>query len=346
MQKNIIIFLVVVCIAILVFALFSYQQVYYPKDASGEDISFVIYRGESVSRIAQRLEEEKIISSSYMFVLYNKLKGQEKTLKAGSYVVSPAMNIPRISELFISGDAERILIIEGWNLRDIAAYLEKAGYGEQEEFFRLAGIPPLFKENTRREQTSGELKNEFSFLKEKPDNLPLEGYLFPDTYSIAPDATMEEIIHAMLQNFESKITEELKEEMEKKEMSLFEAVTIASMIEKEVITMDDKKLVSGIIEERLKRGMPLQIDATVTYLTGKRSVIVPREDREIDSPYNTYLYKGLPEGPISNPGIKSIKAAIRPKESDYLYYLSKPDGETVFSRTLEEHNRARIKYLR
>ncbi len=170
--------------------------------------------------------------------------------------------------------------------------------------------------------------------------MPLEGYLFPDTYAVAAGAQMDDILKLFLANFKKKAVEEIGEE------DIFETITIASLIEKEVISYEDKRLVSGIMRNRLKIGMPLQIDATITYLTGRRSVNIPILETRIKSPYNTYVNTGLPIGPISNPGIDSIRAAMDPKENDYFYYLSKPTGETVFSRTLEEHNYAKNKYLR
>lgn len=121
---------------------------------------------------------------------------------------------------------------------------------------------------------------------------------------------------------------------------------MASLVEKEVKTLEDKKLVSGVLWKRLENGMPLQVDATISYITGKKNAKILIADTQIDSPYNTYKYRGLPLGPISNPGLDSIVAALYPQESSYWYYLSTPEGQTIFSRTLDEHNQARAKYLK
>ncbi len=150
----------------------------------------------------------------------------------------------------------------------------------------------------------------------------------------------------MLANFNNKLNANLKSEIEKQEKSFFDIITIASLIEKEVREYKDKRLVSGIIRKRLEIGMPLQVDATISYITGRRTTEISIAETKIDSPYNTYKYRGLPITPICNPGIESIKAALYPKESDYLYYLSKPDGETVFSRNHQEHIAAKNRYLR
>ena len=130
------------------------------------------------------------------------------------------------------------------------------------------------------------------------------------------------------------------------EKTIFEIITMASLLEKEVKAFEDKKLVSGILWKRLENKMPLQVDATITYITGKKSSKVSLDETKIDSPYNTYKYKGLPPGPISNPGLESIVAAIYPKKLDYLYYLSTPEGETIFSKTFEEHKRAKEQYFK
>jgi len=170
------------------------------------------------------------------------------------------------------------------------------------------------------------------------DEMPeLEGYLFPDTYWIRRGASLEEIVEKMKTNFQEKtkgleITPEI--------------VIMASLIEKEVKTKEDKELVSGILWKRLEDKMPLQVDATITYITGKRTTKISKEETQIDSPYNTYKYLGLPIGPICNPGLESIMAALYPKDSEFWYYLSSPEGKTYFSKTLEEHNIKKAKYLK
>ena len=169
---------------------------------------------------------------------------------------------------------------------------------------------------------------------------------FPDTYEIIPGAKLENIIRKTLNHFDEKLTADLKGEISRQKKSIFEVITMASMIEKEVKTLEDKKIVSGILWKRLEIGMPLQVDATVNYITGKNHDGVLLEDTKIDSPYNTYKYYGLPKGPISNPGLDSILAAIYPTKSDYLYYLSAPDGKTIFSKTYKEHSIAQNKYLK
>ena len=171
-------------------------------------------------------------------------------------------------------------------------------------------------------------KEEFLEKTEK-----LEGYLFPDTYLFLPFAETEQIIGTMTDNFKNKAGDIGRD-----------IVIMASLIEKEVPDSGDRKIVSGILWKRLKLGMALQVDAVFPYITGSRKVLL--DDLKIDSPYNTYLYKGLPPGPISNPGLDAIEAARNPKESLYLYYLSGNDGKTHFAKTFSEHLRNKEKYLR
>ncbi len=311
-------------IIVLFFLLsFFFFQIYL-STGEGDETVFQIERGEGFLQIAENLKEKGLVGSSYAFSAYIILTGKRGELKAGSYLLSPQMSVSRIAEKIVKGKThqKKLTIIEGWNLNHIAEYLQEEGIGSKEEFYRLAGKPPHFEEPAKPGSMS--------------DNGTLEGYLFPDTYYVSFHADMEEVIGMMMDNFEKRATEEWSEEV----------VTIASLIEKEVFLVEDKELVSGIIRRRMELGMPLQIDATITYLTGKRSTRVSIEETRINSPYNTYRYTGLPEGPIANPGLSSIEAALNPKDSEYLYYLSKPTGETVFSKTLVEHNIAKNKYLR
>ena len=172
-----------------------------------------------------------------------------------------------------------------------------------------------------------------------------EGFLFPDTYLVDYGASLDEIISQIESNFDSKLDPYL-EAIQEKGLSLEEIITMASLIEKEVQTKEDKEMVSGIFWKRVKAGVPLQSCASIAYIKGVPQWRYSFEDTRIESPYNTYLYYGLPPGPISNPGLDSIEAAIYPKDSLYWYYLSTLEGETIYSRTLDEHNAATAKYLR
>lgn len=347
-KKIFLVFLLVVFLAICTAFFIIFWGIYIPQSSAGEDVLFIIKKGESMNDISLRLEQEGVIKDNNFFNLYGKISEQGRKLKPGSYIISSAMSIPQIMTIFVEGGSDRFVIIEGWNLRDIANALDGSSYATEDDFYRVVGLPSTYSDGKVISQTPGEndFKSEFDFLEEVPEDMPLEGFLFPDTYFVSPGTPIEDIVRMMLLNFKQRISNDIEKKIEESGMSLFEVVTKASLIEKEVFLFEDKQLVAGIINNRLKRGMRLQIDATVTYLTQRRSVQIPIVETRINSPYNTYVVNGLPVGPICNPGIDSIMAVLNPKDSDYFYYLSKPTGETVFSKTHDEHVDAKNKYLR
>lgn len=308
-----------------------------PHKGSGE---IVIPSGSGSRVIAQLLKENGIIRSKWTFVSYATLTGRASNLKPGVYTFTRASIPAIVRDITKGGGNEHTIVIpEGWTGRDIQTHFQERGIGEKDS-------SPLF-------SVTPALKDEFLFLSELPTGIPLEGYLFPDTYRVFADAPIEGAVQKMLRNFDNKVTEDLRVEIAAQKKTLFEIITAASLIEREVITDEDRAIVSGIIWKRLEFGIPLQIDATISYIKKLDPSAEQHEngrisltDTKIDSPYNTYLYPGLPEGPIANPGISAIRAAIYPKDSPYLYYLSTPDGETIFSETLEEHNEAKATHLR
>lgn len=190
-----------------------------------------------------------------------------------------------------------------------------------------------------------ENKNLFSkeeFLNFAQDK---EGYLFPDTYKFFKNTTPEKVIEKMKNNFEAKVAEFLPE-IARQKKSLNDIIIMASIIEKEVHNPQDRKIVSGILWKRIERGIGLQVDASLMYMLGKTSAELTQDDLKTDSPYNTYKYKGLPKGPISNPGKNAIEAAVFPEKSQYLFYLSDKEGITRYARNFEEHKENKLRYLR
>jgi len=291
--KLINLFIIFFLVIIFSSVFFVWFIIYTPKNSySQEKINFSIRKGETVEEISLNLKKQGLIRYSFPFLGYIFLKEKEKEIKAGEYELSPAMNIIEIANKIVSGDRikKTITIVEGWTIEDIESYFKKNG---------------LLKE--------GEKIND-----------DLEGYLFPDTYEILPGEDLNEIIDRIHYNFEKKVESKFKEEIALKNKTLSEIVIMASILEKEVKTFEDKKVVSGILWKRLKMGMLLQVDAFL----------------------DTYKTKGLPSKPICNPGLESIEAAIFPQESPYFYYLSAYDGKTIFSKTLKEHNLAIEKYLK
>ncbi len=334
MKKNTLKTIAAFSFLFMVFCLYVVWETFVPASPGLRDtINYVAKTGKGDEDIAKDLKGLSIIKNRYFFEAYVVLTFQHSKLQAGKYAFSPGMSVYQIVKKFVRGDVvkNKVTIIEGWDINDIAEYLEEKEIYAKDEFIKSA---------------NQDYSLEFNFLAEKPKNISIEGYLFPDTYEVSGGESAEDILKNIIANFEKKITPELKEEISAQGKSVFEIITMASIIEKEVKTIEDKKIVSGLLWKRLETGMPLQVDATVNYITGKnhRSALIT--DTQIDSPYNTYKYKGLPLGPISNPGMESILAAIYPTESKYWYYLSALSGKTIFSETFKKHNIAREKYLR
>jgi len=318
---------VIVLVSCFLFLVFiAANELYLPHASYVGNKKIAIAQGFGSRKIGELLKDKGIIRSKWAFVIYLSLKGNASRLKPGVYTFIN-QSIPEITMDLVEGsNRERTITIpEGWTVQEIKNYLENEGFDTAREF----SIPV----------------DRFPYLEEIPRKFSFEGYLFPDTYRIFQDATWESIVLKMLENFDRKLTPELRAEIARQKKTFFEIVTMASMIEKEVISEEDRALVSGILWKRLKLGIGLQVDATIIYIRNQGNGKISTSDTKIDSPYNTYKYRGLPIGPISNPGLSAIKAAIYPKESPYLYYLSTPDGRTIFSKTLEEHNQAKAKYL-
>lgn len=333
-MKKIVIFLTLSTFGIASLILYFWSGIYLPKLKNFSETKIIqIKKGDALEDIAQKLEKEGLIKKAHFFTFYNFISCNTPRLQAGYYLFSPSMTIPEIVAKMVRGEVikDKITIIEGWSTKDIADYFERKNVCQKEDFFRI-----IFKD----------FSSEFDFLKDKPKNQNLEGYLFPDTYEIIYGEEPETILKRILKNFDKKITQEMRKEIENQKKTIFEIVTMASLLEKEVKTMEEKKLVSGILWKRLENKMPLQVDATINYITGKRTTKISIEETKIDNPYNTYLYLGLPPGPICNPGLDSILAAIYPAKSDYWYYLTTPEGKAIFSKTYQEHLLAKAKYLK
>ena len=308
--------LALLLIILVSFIAISWVAAFVPLDiTSDRTMTFTVVKGEGSREIGLNLERQGLILWGPLFRVYVLTVGASYGLQAGDYELSPAMSMRHIANKMKQGDVKRemITVIEGWNVKDIAKALETQG---------IIAV-------------SGFVENYSS----------LEGYLFPDTYHVEQGMETKTLVEAMQKNFEKK-TAVLEPQIQNSKKSLADIVTMASLIEKEVQTLEDKKLVSDILWRRMQAGIPLQVDATIAYITGKKTTEISREETQIDSPYNTYKYRGLPQGPIGNPGLESIQAALEPQNNPNWYYLSKPTGETVFSKTLEEHNIAKALYLK
>jgi UPF0755 protein len=323
-----------ILLSVLIIAAYLSNLIFMPLNKEIEAKIITIEKGQASKETANELKNQGIIESPNAFYFYSILTNSYRKIQAGDYLLSSQMSISQILKILTNGETakEKITIVEGWDVEEIGDYLESKQICTKQEFINSAN--------------DSKWAEKFSFLKDKPKNLNLEGYIFPDTYYLNKNTTADEIIETALKKLESELDNKTLEEIKNQDKTIFEIITIASMIEKEVKTLEDKRLVSGVISNRLEIGMPLQVDATVIYAMGQEKEKVYTKDTKIDSPYNTYKYRGLPLGPISNPGIDSINAAIYPTQSNYIYYLSANNGKTIFSKTLEEHNYNKAKYLK
>lgn len=332
-----------VCLLIVAGTAVLAYEIYLPHTDFHGAKKIVIAPGMGSRATGTLLKHEGVIGSKWAFVTYVSLRGEASSLKPGTYKFFDYSAIPDIARDMVAGSArERSIVIpEGWDIHDIAAYFAKQSMGREQEVFTFLKNPPA------------DFVRKFPYLAELPNGAGLEGYLFPDTYRIFQDTKFEDSVAKMLDNFGAKLTPDMRREISRQKKSMHEILTMASLIEKEVASDEDRAIVSGILWKRLDAGIPLQVDATIAYAQTKNEKRktkndgrISLEDTKIDSSYNTYRYRGLPPGPIANPGISAIRAAIYPRQSSYLYYLSAPDGRTIFSRTLAEHNAAKARYLR
>ncbi len=281
---------------------------------------FVVRRGEGVKSIAARLATDGLIRSPTGFYLLVKFMGIERDLQAGDYRLNPTMDAGTLARELTHGTLDVwVTTLEGWRVEEVAAKLTKELDIPESEFVKVAR----------------------------------EGYMFPDTYLFPKDATVGAVARLFYTTFDAKVDEKMRSDAKKTGLTFDEVLTLASIVEREGRTEEDRPMIAGILLNRLRADWPLQADATLQYALGyqvrektwwKKSLT--DEDKKIESAYNTYLHRGLPPRPISNPGLSSIRAVIYPKETAYWYYLHDPDGGIHYGRTLEEHNSNIAKYLR
>lgn len=317
----------------LVFAIMAFKISLMPvNDQKAVQITVVVPKSAATSTIAGVLKKSGVIRNASAFRLYARIQDVDGKLKPGSYTMNTAMTVPEVIRDLIKGPPDRITLTvpEGYTVAQIADLLEQKGLSTG------AAFNQALNQNWQ-----------FSFFKDLPaQKNNLEGYLFPDTYYLGSDSVSEKIVEMMLQNFEQVMERyDYINKAKAKGLTLNEAVTVASMVEREARVESERPRIAGVIYNRLNAGMPLQIDATVQYALGKQKEKLLYKDLEIDSPYNTYKISGLPPGPIANPGWPSLKAAIEPEKNNYFYYCAKPDGSHAFARTLAEHNINVQKYL-
>jgi len=297
--------------------------------------TFEIREGEGVQDIAKKLEDERLIKNDIYFNYYIWKTGSREKLQAGKYELKGSMTIPEIVRVLLLGEVVsnevKITFPEGMSAKQMAEILSQKGF-DGNQFLKDA-------------DSVTDSATNYAFLKDVSGNSGLEGFLFPDTYIFWKDAKPENIVNRMLENFDEKLTPKMREDIASQGKSIFQIITMASILEKEVKTPEDMKIASGIFWDRINAGMPLQSCATIAYVLGKEKKQYSVEDTQTASPYNTYLNRGLPPEPIANPGMNSILAAIYPAKTDYVYFLTDPaTGNTIFAKTLEEQAANKAKY--
>lgn len=336
--KKIIWFIIVLFVVWFIWHL-SYLHALTPVDAkSAARISVTIASGTSGPAIAQELEDKGVIRSSSAFLYFAKKSGKSSSLQAGKFVLQPSMTVEQVIDALVTGQTqeESVTVPEGFTVKDLDTLLTEKGLIESGALIHCASACDF---------------STFDFLpsgaKEASRGGKLEGYLYPDTYFVDPsDFVVKFFVERMLGTFRTKVVNGLADDITGSKRSLHDIVTMASLIEEETRTGAERPVVAGILWKRYDENMGLYVDASNRYILDKPTEAITASDLDMDSPYNLRKYRGLPPGPIANPGLSSIKAALHPDASPYYYYLHGSDGVIHYAITNEEHNINRAKYLK
>jgi UPF0755 protein len=330
-KKYFIIFFILVAAAVVLVGIDFYQKVYTSYKEYPDAVTIEVKKGAAISIVGRQLVREKIIAGYLYFRIYYRLFFAGASIKSGEYRFDRPMTMKEVIEILTQGKVVlyKVTIREGLIIKEIAGLLQQERGIASESFIRAAGNIALVRN-----------------LDPGADSL--EGYLYPDTYHIRRETDADEIAHLMVDKFKENFTESMKWRAEKLGMSIRQVLTLASLIEKETSSREERFLISSVFHNRLRIGMPLGCDPTIIYALkriGKYTGKLGWNDLKIDSPYNTRLYKGLPPGPICNPGYASIEAALFPESTQYLYFVAMNPQSHYFSKTLDEHNWAVRKYI-
>nr|WP_207952104.1 endolytic transglycosylase MltG [Paenibacillus turpanensis] len=309
-----------------------------PVEAGTEPVKLSVAGGSGSKEIARALEQNGLIKDDFIFLLYLKANGQGSRFQAGEYEMKPGLTLREIVDKLnkgevVSEETIRFTIPEGYTLPQIIERLTEQGLNRDKLWSIASAVPPSLSSDA---------------VKKIPSvpgvKYVLEGYLFPETYEMPKDSTELEVLERLAKELDRKLAglpNGWEQQLQVLGIDFHGMMTIASLIEREVAVAHEKKLVSGIIYNRLREKMPLQIDATVQYLFEKQKDRLYEKDLQVESPYNTYLNSGLPPGPIASPGLSSIEAALYPEQTKFLFYVTKKDGsrEHLFAETFEQHKK-------
>lgn len=298
-----------------------------PADPNGAAIEITIPRGASTSNIARILKDEGLIRHATAFTVLARLRGLDGAVKAGDYLLTPVDDAETILRKLVDGQVLLLsfTVVEGLTVRDIIASLDSRGVAVEIELDAAIADPTMIPRLLTDEELELALAGE-----------PLEGWLFPDTYRVSRDRTAQDVVR-ILRARTDEIMSGFSDRLTELGFTAQQALTLASIIEREAQISEERPIISGVFHNRLSLGMRLEADPTVKYVLAGTAEILTYEDIKFDSPYNTYLYAGLPPGPICNPGLDSIRAALYPADTEYLYFVASNDGAHIFSRTYDEH---------
>ena len=309
----------------LLLVLFSYALAPTAPAPAGEEDAYVTVRsGMSADDVADMLEKRGIIQSRLKFWLAAKMNGADGTFKVGTYALHTNMEPRDVLQVLVEGNTVqvRFTIPEGFTVEDIARRLDAKGIVKQAAFLQAAKHYAPYDYIEKNDQA----------------RYYAEGFLFPDTYEVDGDITVDGILSMMSRDFDQRLTRKMRERAKEENLSIYELIILASLVEKEARYEEDRALIAQVFLKRLAVGMPLQSDATLQYLLDAPKEDVTYKDTEMDSPYNTYQHRGLPPGPVANPGTASIEAVLWPADTDYLYFVADRDGHNYYSHTYEEHD--------
>ena len=310
-------------------ALYFGVWLFQPRTSERRMMTLDIPAHSNAQAIGERLEKSGVIRSGLAFRWWTRWHSEGAKFKPGRYALSSNMTLAQIAQNLDAGPQEagiRVTIPEGYTLKQVADLMQAKSVCKADAFLQMA---------TEEASIAG-LKADFPLPKDT-----LEGYLFPDTYHFEPGTPVKTLIETMLMNFSTRYARPYQHEITQSGRDVHSLVTLASLIEREARVPEDRPRIAGVLENRLKRGMKLEVDATVLYALGHHKEKVYFKDLKVDSPYNTYRHKGLPPGPIANPGLPALLAATRPEANDFLYYVARPNGSHLFSQTLAEHEAAK-----
>ena len=329
-------YLILIILLSIILALAWFVFILNSANLATSQQSFIITQGQGVNEISANLFTANLIKNKLVFETWLWLLKSEDQVKAGIYSFPAGISIRQLSNLILAipqNLASKFTIIEGWGRQwpEFQNALEKHNLSA-DEFLGLTASVKVWRE-------------QYTFLADAPKSASLEGFLFPDTYFVDQYTDNRILLNKILTNFDQKLSPTLRAEIKKQNKTIFEIITLASIIEREVPEHADKKMIADIFLKRLEHNIGLQSDATINFITGKGLTQPSLDDLKIDSPYNTYKYRGLPPGPIANPGLSSIEAVIYPTKNDYYYFLTTKTGEVIYSKTYQEHLANKAKYL-